>query len=68
MEQCDRSQRLNTRSPGFAYLTPANVTSPETLYALDETIRGISVDLPGDPRTLELTNVYHNLVRHHAEP
>ena len=28
MEQRDRSQRLNTHSPGVAYLTSVNVTSP----------------------------------------
>jgi len=37
------------------------------LYDLDRSIQGLSADLaPTDPRLLQLTGVYHNLLRRHA--
>ena len=38
------------------------------LYDLDHAIQELAPDLPGDPRIVALTGVYHNLVRRWPEP
>nr|WP_294916036.1 Fe2+-dependent dioxygenase [uncultured Neokomagataea sp.] len=62
-----------TRGERFAAVlwTQSLIRDPvirESLYTLDQNIRALAADAPEDPRVLSLTNVYHNLVRHHAEP
>lgn len=38
------------------------------LFDLDSAIQRLSVDVPDHPAVVQLTSVYHNLVRQHAEP
>jgi PKHD-type hydroxylase len=38
------------------------------LFDLDSAIQRLGVDVPDHPAVVQLTSVYHNLVRQHAEP